>query len=686
MDRNALKRFFEGKGPEASAVGLEIADKPQVAFRGEGLGLFESSVTIFDFGMVSSETAARREIEAENLGESPIGLGISLARSCFSLGFSGGENRPVVLAPRESVKISAVFTADGTEGKNTAQAMFKAKNARGALAAFPVLLVADSRRDFASARFRYNGAELPYSHEFRIRPAMFRFPEDRAYRLDLESNGPRPFRASFSSTSPLLRLGLAGSDNPGDDLFLELPPKASGSVFIMPVLPDALAGGGVTELRVLCTTNHVREELRSFYLDFRITRESDEAFVTFETDDGKPQFARERELPPAFSIKGGVLALKAGLVNWGAARAVLACESGSECARIEGSIAVPGFSGGRPGRATAEIGIDTGCLGEGIHRIPINFRTFGPAENGLTLYVNLRVFSIRVNPEMLDFGEVNAGEPATLTALVKATDPGIDISGLAALPVSGLKDQLDVRIGPDGILTATLFEPNNSSERKPSSDGPGISLSQPEWPFQMDMRVRFSRTAPRLYLKKREIDLGSLLEGEEAFFDLVLENRGDGALHAKIEPLGPGIGIAPSALSLGPGQKLVAALTVKAPKTGGMDGQAFSAGVRLVTNEPGADAEKISLSFRLATFAGRLCPNPSCPGKKWREVIPKSFLRCPKCGSEAQAGKAVRLEEAGTCADPLGCENRKCGGMYFSVDDTFRFCPYYGKPLVRPVP
>ncbi|MBI5844834.1 MAG: hypothetical protein HZB23_09230 [Deltaproteobacteria bacterium] len=689
MDRNGLKRFFEGLGPEdGPSLSLAIADKPQVAFKGEGLSLFESRVTLYDFGLVSARGVVSREIEVENLGDGPVALGISFSHACFGLSFAGKESGGVVIGPEDSARIALVFRADGTEGKNTAQAMFKAKNSKGALAAFPVLLAADARRDYASARFGYNGSEAPHVHEFRIRPAMLHFPEALAFRLDMESNGPRPFQASFSSSSALLRMGLDGARNEGGDLFVELPPGASGSVFIEPALPTALAGGGVTELRVLCSTNHVLEIFRSFYLDFKIIRESDEAFVTFDVNGLGPSAEREMELPLADALMGSVLAVKTTLVNWGAKDAPVSCESGSGCAELEGSVTVPGFSGDRPGRARVEIKLDTVSLDEGVHRIPVFFKIPGKipgqAENGLTLFVNLRVFSIRLNPEMLDFGVVNAGESSTLRLSIRASEPGIDITGLAALPVQGLAGQIEAKIGPDGLLTATLGEPENFRERKPFLDGPGITLDQPEWSFQKDVRVRFSRTAPRLYLKKSHIDLGSLLEGEEAFFDLVLENRGDGDLHAVMEPAGPGIAVVPARLSIRPGERMGATLTVKAPKGGGKDGEVRRSAVLISTNEPGAAAQTLSFSYTSAALAGRLCPNPSCPSKKWREVIPASFSRCPKCGAAAPDGKPVPLSETRTCQDQGDCENRKCGGMYFNCDDTFRFCPYYGKPLVTP--
>lgn len=329
----ALQRHFLGSLTVPARTWLEPLPAPRLAFAGSALR-HSRGQCVLDFGTVETPGEERRVLRVFDAADERAEIRLADFPPWLAARWIDGTTLELLASHRAESDVRGVlrFVVGGTRTEE-----------------LPVRMT--TRRPFPTARFDFNGSQMPHPFDFGH--------DDGPYRLSVGNEASVPLVVSFADLPSWLMIETEGHrcTGPLHGRFFE-----RAAPFTIRIRPQAL-GRHDGSLRI--QTNDPRAELRTIDLRFAAC-----------THPAVP--CVRAAAPAAVRLSANqTFVTKARLENWGRAPARSTQQNTPRGLSVQSLPVIPPAADGVPGTATLPIRIMPSQLAPGTHALPLKVQIAG---------------------------------------------------------------------------------------------------------------------------------------------------------------------------------------------------------------------------------------------------------------------------------------------------------------------
>ncbi|GEM_PF-6743518 len=471
-----VARLVQGEPGKPAKGGLRAAGTCGPLIHFEHVAVQETGASLLDFGQVYPLETKLKVVEVFNACSTPVGLWIESKPSWVNVAWPEGDE-DVLLVVGGSVLLRVLFTSDRQmqELDFEGTLVFASETQGQEKVCSKLLLRARTSLDDAWGEYLFGETGGRTEHDFGDCASL----SGPAYRIQIRNIGRKPLEAALHSLPNWLRAERGdGTEIVSARLSIKEGEEQTFQLSPIPVEDHE----GLNTASVQLKTNDVREEFRSATFRFRANLPS-QPTVSFHP-------------PEAVLVAAGQRACVAlPMFNKGSVGAMVTAADGLPGNLSVQPVEVPAAGPRGPGSAEMQVWVTAASARAGSQEDFLPLKVDGQ-QTVLRVPIRHECVDVEISPELLDFGDVAAGDkPQRTIRVVSKERSGLIIEATTA-PI--LSDALSVSV-VNGEVHAVL---HCGKLPQQSFSGPGITLRLPELDVLRTVAISYTpaRTPEKLWL------------------------------------------------------------------------------------------------------------------------------------------------------------------------------------------
>jgi len=338
-----FKSFFIGEPTEQSKVWIKSVREPNLCFSGAELN-YQDGQWILDYGDTPAAGTEKKELSIENPGQEPLSIRAEGEEDLLKYKLRPGKRNSYVIFRGENLILETIFQGRGTEDRElSCPIRIIAKNKFGTEKSFPLLVRIKTLSHLPYALFDFNGRPDPGQHDFGTVSPLEKKGNLPTYRFSVKNLGTEIFELKAEHLSECLYMESSNSGEcrnmsefrvkPGRTLTFDITPK------------PCLRFIGISRGEIIWRTNDIRKKYESLKLVFQCRQETEEPYVTFETEE-RLEVASSQ---PSY--------LNISILNWGKTPAHVSVKNRDKRIKVTRGLLIPSAKEGIPGKVPLHVSI-----------------------------------------------------------------------------------------------------------------------------------------------------------------------------------------------------------------------------------------------------------------------------------------------------------------------------------------